>query len=282
MEGLIFDIDSELGQPHYFTFYSDLHDDARECAHKLLKVHMDKRAALPNAHFFGIGDISNFIMPGPDKRHTPSTPVSELADEDEYIDKQIDRQCELYRAFPWVGIGIGNHCTSVINHHHTNPVKRLIDTMNRHEDRRGMIPIQYAGYSGFARFRFNDGTGSGARCSFNVLYHHGAWGGQVIKGLGGAKRWAACHDGWDVAVYGHNHQLHAHQETRLTMNQNGKITHRDIYIVNTGTFLRGQTQGGSPAYSEIKGYPPISLSAPLLKVVPTRDGVAVSVEIGDC
>ena len=283
MEGLLFDIDCKMNETHYFTFYSDLHDDARECAHKQMFAHMDKRAGYKNAHFFGIGDISNFIMPGPDKRHTPSTPIPELADADEYIDRQVERQLEIYRKYPWIAMGVCNHCTAVINHHFTNPVKRLIDKMNDDPDRKALPGMQYAGYSGFARFRFRTHKSSpGALCTWTVLYHHGAWGGAVIKGLGGAKRWAYAHEGWDAAVYGHNHALHGHQEPMLRMSERGEITHRDLFIVNTGTFLRGAKQGGNPAYSEIKGYPPVSLAAPMFKVTPVRGGPEVSVELGDC
>lgn len=281
MEGLIFDIPCKMGETHNLTVYSDLHDDARECAHKVLKAHMDKRAALPNARFFGIGDIGNFVMPGPDRRHTPSTPVRDLADKDEYIDEEIKRQFQMYRLYPWMAMGVGNHCTSVINHHHTNPIRRLVEALNTDKSR-SKVPIQYAGYSGFARFRFHDGKGAGAKCVFNIMYHHGNWGGHIQKGLGGAKRWSSTHEPWDVMVYGHNHQLHCHQEPRLSMNTSGKIVDRNIYIVNTGTFLRGQTQGGNPAYSEIKGYAPVSLAAPLIKITPRQTGVEVSVEIGDC
>lgn len=272
MEGLILDINCKLGETHNLTVYSDLHDDARECADKILREHMTRRAALPNAHFAGIGDIANFIMPGPDRRHTPSTPIRELADRDAYIDEEIKRQTEIYKSYPWLFMGMGNHCSAVLQHHFTNPVARLCENLN----------IPFGGYSGFARLRFNDGTGAGARCTFTLLYHHGAWGGQIIKGLGGAKRWAYAHEGWDAAVYGHNHACHVHQEPMLRMTSGGKIEHRDVFIVNTGTFLRGATQGGSPAYSEIRGYPPVSLAAPLIKITPTAGGCRVSVETGDC
>lgn len=284
MEGLIYDIPCELGETYHLTLYSDLHDDARECAHDQLKKHMDRRASYPRAMFFGLGDISNFVIPGPDKRAQPSTPVPELAVSDEYIDDQIERQFEMYKGYPWVAIGIGNHCTSVINHHFTNPVKRLIERLNRAD--RGKLPsVQYAGYSGFARFRFATATGAGARCTFNLIYHHGAWGGAVIKGKGGAQRWAdrnAAGQIWNVAAYGHNHACQVDMIPNCGMSDRGKIFSVDQYVVNTGTFLRSQTQGGSPAYSEIRGYPPVSLAAPLIKVTPTSDRVMVSVETGDC
>ena len=179
-------------------------------------------------------------------------------------------------------MGIGNHCTSVINHHHTNPVKRLIEKMNDAPDRKKLPQMKYAGYSGFARFRFDDGKGAGAKQIFNLLYHHGAWGGHLIKGKGGAQRWADRIEPWDVMVYGHNHACHMDMIPKLSMNSSGKIVDRTQFIVNTGTFLRGLTQGGSPAYSEIKGYPAVALAAPLIKVTPRIRGLDISVEIGDC
>lgn len=285
MEGLIFDLDCKINEVFNMTVYSDLHDDARECAHNTLKAHLDRRAALPNSMFFGIGDVSNFIMPGPDKRSTPSTSVDALAAADEYIDEQVERQYEMYKTYPWIAMGLGNHCTSVTNKHYTNPIKRLVRRLNEYDDRK-LQPCRYAGYSGFARFRLRLSERAGAHGTFNMIYHHGAWGGAVIKGRGGAQRWADRHAAgqlWNVMVYGHNHACQCDMIPNLGMTSRGVIYHQNQYIVNTGTFLLGQRQGGNPAYSEIRGYPPVSLAAPLIKFRVARDGkVLVSVEIGDC
>jgi hypothetical protein len=58
---------------------------------------------------------------------------------------------------------------------------------------------------------------------------------------------------------------------------------RSRYIVNTGTFLDGYEQGESPSYVEVKGYKPVAIAAPLIKIIPTRNNssVDISVSVGD-
>ena len=280
MEGLLYDIHTKPGELHNFTIYSVLHQDARAADKRRMYEHMDKRAALPNSHFLGIGDFGNFIM-GFDPRMIASVSDMDPEEQDEYIDNVVRVQYERFRGYPWRMIGIGNHCTAVIKRYHTNPMKRLAERIGEYQKEHGEAACQYAGYSGYARFRFHLGSGTGAKTTFTILYHHGKWGGKN-KGIIGAQHWSSFYDGWDVMAYGHNHATHAHHETRLSMNQNGKLVDRDVAIVNTGTFLRGATQGGTPEYSEIAAYPPVALACPLLKVIPGTHGVKWSIELGEC
>ena len=272
MEGLILDYQYQPGDVFHLTPYSDLHDDARACALADVRAHMAKRAALPNPIFCGLGDIGNWVFDGNDRRRQPSTPRPEFADQDEYIDRVIEEQAFRYKGLPWAFIGMGNHETAVNNHHHTNVTKRLCT----------LLGVPYAGYSSLVRFRFIGSSGK-IDCTSTMLWHHGAWGGKVQKGFGGARDYARGFDDWDFFCYGHNHQLNVHHETRVSMSIRGHLEDRDVFFVNTGTFQRGMTQGGSPAYSEIKGYGPVALSCPLIKIQPRGSGgVKVSVEVGDC
>jgi hypothetical protein len=58
---------------------------------------------------------------------------------------------------------------------------------------------------------------------------------------------------------------------------------RDRYIVNTGTFLDGYTQGDSHSYVEVNGYKPVAIAAPLIKLTTTRESnhVKISISVGD-
>ncbi|HSW65432.1 MAG TPA: hypothetical protein VLH56_19300 [Dissulfurispiraceae bacterium] len=300
METLIIDIPCKVGDEFNITPYTDLHDDAASCAHNILHEHMQRRAALPNARFLSLGDMANLVLPGPDKRSTPSAMVdlldeaieqiqsSKLSDaekliaitsirkeyrereSDALIDLLVDRQIERYQQYPWLFLGTGNHCTAALKHHFTHVTKRVCDRLN----------IPYGGYSGIARLRFNIPNRDG-HAKLTILYHHGAWSGQVIKGLGGAKRWAAGFDEWDVCLYGHNHQLHLHEEPKVRMSARGVLEHRDVYIANCGTFLKGYRQGGSADYGEQRGYPAVSLNAPLMTIRITSDGYKFQISLGD-
>lgn len=263
------------GEPHHLTVYSDLHSDSASANHKLIKEHMDRRADMQNAHFVGIGDIGNYVMPRDLRRFKASEPRKELQGIDDYIDKAVDLQIEELGAYPWRMLGMGNHCQSVLDHHLTNPMARLCRKLG----------VRFGGFSGFLRIRFRRRTPTKKVAVvgnvLTILYHHGAWGGRVIKGFGGARDYARHFEGWDVFCYGHNHQLTVHHEPMIGLDQNGNITKRSVYYCNTGTFLESYEHGRT-TYGEVRGYPPVVLSAPLIRVVPHKNNkVEVAIVTGD-
>lgn len=214
-------------------------------------------------------------MPGQDRRHTPSTPLPELATRDDYIDAAVELQVERYKGYPWRMFGLGNHETAIINHHHTDPVRRLCEKLE----------VPWGGYSGYYRMRFWIEGEDAPRSKCTILYHHGAGGGKVQKGFGWARDWALRQEGWDVFVYGHNHYLNIHHETVTAPTERGELRSRDVFFVNTGTFQRSMEQGSMPAYSEIKGYFPVALSSPLIQVTPTPTRGTrpqITISTGDC
>ena len=234
---------------------------------------MDRRAALPRSKFFLLGDAGDYVIPQDKKRHMASTTRPELLGFDDYLDKAIDLQVEELGKYDWLAAAMGNHCHAILKHHGTNPMQRLC--------RKLMIP--FAGFAGYMRIRFlhpraKAMTGS----TFTMLYHHGAWGGRVIKGFGGARDWARHYEGWDCFCYGHNHQLNIHHEPMYNQNSHGNLIKRSVFFVNTGTFLESYLDGGPTTYGEMRGYPPVVMSAPLITVTPLRDhGLSVSVSAGD-
>jgi hypothetical protein len=235
---------------------------------------MQRRAVLPNSYFACIGDVGNWIMPR-DPRHMPSTPIPEIAARDDYVNAALDYQYDRLHDYNWLWMGIGNHESSMLTHHGIDVGALLCQRLG----------VPTGGYSGFARLRWH--LYGVCQCTSTILYHHGAWGGVATKGIIGAERWASAHDGWDVCVFGHNHHCHIHHNTKLHMSTQGVIKHRDVFIVNTGTAQLSCRQGGSPQYSEIRGYPPVAITAPLIKFKHRRGAgdsheMGISVETGDC
>ena len=262
---------ASLGKPHNFTVYSDLHEESIHANKSYLDKHMRIRSELPRAKFFGIGDFSDFIVPSDTRRFTASNPNEKLRGVDDYIDVEVDNLVDRFGKYDWLMIGEGNHCHQVLKRHHTDPAARFSRKIGAH----------FGGYSGFIRLKFVDGVSRGARCSFTMLYHHGAWGGKVLKGFGGARDYARHFEGWDVFVYGHNHHCNVHHEAKVNMNSHGTLEKKSRYFVNTGTFYDGITQKGPTSYAEVSGYAPVALAAPLITVYPTKEGVRVNVTSGD-
>ncbi|MFA5132659.1 MAG: hypothetical protein WC444_05055 [Candidatus Paceibacterota bacterium] len=281
MEAIVVDkfIDKRT-DPVNLTVYGDLHEDSRMCNIKKLHEHMNHRAKLKNAMFVGIGDMSDWILPS-DKRYTPSNTRIDAIHPgyDDLIDREIMRQAEFYKKFPWAVLGMGNHCLKPLKVHYTNPAERLAQ----------ILGCKYGGYSGFLRIRIRQKgkmknyVSSDIVGSVTILYHHGAWGGRVIKGFGGARDWGRAHEGWDVLCYGHSHQTVVHQEVRKMMTHRGNIVDKDVYIVNCGTFYSGVADGGPPSYAERGGFPPVSVGAPLITITPCEQSIPhISISVGDC
>jgi UDP-2,3-diacylglucosamine pyrophosphatase LpxH len=246
--------------PHHFSIYSDIHDDAKASHTKELLEHMERRAALPRAHFVNLGDLFNMIVPNDTRRYMPSVNKEELIGLDDYVMATVDGAVERYSKFPWRFFVQGNHGQEFLKRHYIDPVAMMSRKLG----------IPYGGFSGFCKFRFIPKYATGGKAStFVLLYHHGAWGGRVIKGFGGARDYARHFDGWDCFVYGHNHQLNIHHETRIRQTAAGGIEKRPVFYVNTGTWLETYDEGET-TYGEVRGYPPVALASPLITVTPRQ------------
>jgi len=273
MEGLIFDL--PLKETN-LTVYSDFHLDAESCSIRMLKAHMERRASLPNPLFVMIGDVGNWIMTRDEKRFMPGVPLRELAARDDYVNAAVKYHYEVLKGYPWLFLGIGNHELTMLKYHSIDVGAMLAEQL--------AVPCGW--YSGFARLRFHcDDHEANASSRFTLLYHHGFSVGQATKGTPAAVvRWAAGHEGWDVCCYGHNHKMGVEPDVMVRMTERGKISHRDRFYVNTGTFQRNERQGGPPDYAEVRGFPPTVLGAPLIRLRPVSSGAVCpySIEVGDC
>jgi hypothetical protein len=129
------------------------------------------------------------------------------------------------------------------------------------------------GYSGYVEYVIRSKTGTDKppfrrAPIFRVLYHHGAWGGRVMKGFGGARDWARMLEGWNVFCYGHNHQTVVHRETRIKPKKNGNLGEYPVYIICCGSWVYNySTDAKITHYAERAGHAPISRQTPLVKAM---------------
>jgi len=259
-------------EPHHFSIYSDIHDDARASQTDQVLEHMERRAALPRPHFINLGDLFNLILPNDIRRYMPSVNKQELQGLDDYVMATVDGAYQKYSKFPWRFFTQGNHGQTFLKHHYIDPVAMLCRKLG----------IPYGGFSGICKFRFIPKYAKGGKAAtFTLLYHHGAWGGRVVKGFGGARDYARMFERWDVFAYGHNHQMNIHHETRIRQTLQGGIERRPVFFVNTGTWLETYEEGDT-TYGEIRGYPPVQLASPLITVTPRqmKNACEVSVTAG--
>ena len=260
------------------SFFSDTHLGSTHSADSLLVVKMDKRAQLPGARFFMLGDMYDMVTFDDIRRYLPSSMDPEMATVDDYYDELVRREAERFGKYPWAAISLGNHGFEVLRRHHTNPIARLARKL-------GATPVGFSGYFLIRFFYREDAAGQGPRCRVVILFHHGGSSGQVTKGLPWAKRFAAQFEDWDLFVWGHNHQLQHHIEPRVGCNSRGTIRKRETHMVNTGTFYDGFgidsncEPGSAPSYAERRGYSPVMCNAPLVKLRPRSRAPSVDIEV---
>ena len=277
MEANIVEIEiPRFGSPVHITPYSDLHWGSSACDERALRLHMNKRSGLENPVFINLGDEADYIFPG-DKRYSGSAMPSGRLGMDNYMDEYVQAAADFFDGYPWAMWGAGNHGDKILRQTGTNPTMRILEELIRRQGH-----IAWGGYSGFLRLRFKTPGGrSGGRVrnTVDILYHHGAWGG-INKGLAAAKRWSSAFDGWDIMMYGHNHSCHNHIESISSLSSRLNITERRVHVVNTGTFLKTNISG-STTYSERKGYAPVAIACPLIRVTMCVRHLDIDVTIGD-
>lgn len=266
MECNIVDIKHKIGTPMHIHIYSDIHGQWDRVI-----PHMRERNKLKNSKFILLGDNDEWIL-AKDPRYLPSKMPKELLGVDDYIDAAVRMQADRLKEFDLLFISMGNHDFEMLNRHATCPTARLARTLG----------CLYGGWSGFLRLRFRSTTTRQIKARFNLLYHHGGASGSVTKGMPWAQRFAARHEGWDVFAFGHTHQLWCDHIVSQYMNENGNLSRRPQWIVNTGTWLETYDEGLTPSYGERRGYPPIAMACPLIQVTPLRTNKCkISVTMGN-
>lgn len=214
---------------------SDIHYDEPDCDRKLLKEDFDW-AKSNGADIFIIGDLWSLIIPQDRKRHTASAQNREDAYVDAVVDKAVDDMAKFLE--PYASqvrlIGRGNHETSILRHHGTDPVRRLIEKLD--------CGIVDGGYTGAIVYRFSRKGGNTA--SWSLWYHHGMGGNApVSKGLISFARAAAWVRGADALWFGHVHNRYAVDAAVSEIPQYGsEICDRQLWYLMSGAYSGKQNQ----------------------------------------
>ncbi len=259
------DVTLQQEEPLHIFPFSDVHLDSRDCDRDGFLADYKRAASFPNARFLNLGDFNNLVMPGDLKRHTASVPAKQYTAEDDYLGIALRDMEKVIASVPearWDLWGMGNHEHETLKRHH-------LDLPRLFAEGHGLNVGTYCGRL-FYRIRR---PGSRDARVFKVLYHHGAWGGAVIKGLGGAQRWAAQLGSWHVMMYGHNHAEQIRKEAFWDADDLGRQSVINRHFLNTGTYQKSLGRAGEPPdYAERAGHPITTIGAPYCRVWYTREG----------
>ncbi len=212
----------EAGWEQWFLLASDHHFDNPKADRKLIKKHLDEcreRNAL--ALFFG---DTYCLMQGKGDRRGSKNDILPQHNQANYIDAVIDEGIDFFGKYADVIalMGDGNHETSILKFHETNPIERTVQGINSKFNPEKKL--YKGGYSGYVKFSFFKKNSGGGRISKKLWYFHGnGGGGAVTKGIIQSQRRSAFVADADIVVSGHVHEDVTSKWGKISLSQSGKI-----------------------------------------------------------
>jgi len=242
---------------------ADVHLGANACDVKAFKkylAHSDDKT-----YFIGIGDYYDAIRVT-DPRYQKST---DATIGDAIIDQQIEQGVSLLKPYKnrILGMALGNHENVVIKRGGTDMIARTCDKLG----------CSHLGYSGLFKLILKENGGRGR--TIIIRYHHGWGGGSRTQGADLTKfardlvYWDA-----DIFLFGHVHRKQTDEVPRLSLSGNRLIS-KPLIVCICGTFLKTYTQGKMATYSEVKGYPPISVGGVMINITPDEHWVKLEARL---
>lgn len=181
---------------------SDLHLDSPSNNEDKMMEDLETAKQL-NAHIFLGGDIWSAVFPSDKKRYTSRHGIAQI---DALLDYSIKRAFKILK--PYANnidlVCTGNHETSVIKYHHTDPTDTLRCKLNEVRSNK-LPPIRHGGYTGFISLNFKPNTKSKCSTTEHWFFHHGKGGNSIVtRGAIDLQRLRASNFA-DVYWLGHKH-----------------------------------------------------------------------------
>ena len=258
------------GWQQYVMLVSDQHHDSPYCNRKLEKAHLDK-ALQRNALIFMGGDTFD-AMQG---KHDPRASYDHLDPallKKNYFDAVIKFNAEFYKPYAKniVMIGNGNHESSVLQHHSTSLVDRLVQELNTAGGN-----IHVGGFGGWVRFMLKISTHN---MSLNMKYYHGAGGeSPVTRGVIQTARQAVYLPDADIVWNGHNHNEYVLPIPRERLSGKGKLYKDVCWFIRTPGY-NDEYGDGSKGWAVEKGLAPKSMGCVWLRLYCEDDTVSITAE----
>ena len=242
----------------------DAHIGNRYCDEKALRAYLADQTE--QTYLLGGGDLIDAIVTKDIKRYMKE---SDATEGDAIIDEQVNKLCSLLEPYRGriIGLGTGNHESTIVKYHGTHPIRNAAERLG----------TKSLGYSWLVRLRFTENGARGR--TLTIRGHHGWGGGSRTQGADLTKYsrdityWSA-----DMFLYGHVHRLQSDRVDRLAWIGSG-LKSKPKYIFICGSWLKTLSDSDVPTYSEEKGYPPVSIGNPTIRIKPSRDWLEIESDL---
>ena len=216
---------------------SDVHYDSLKCDRKLLKKHLDEIKAKDGLIFIH-GDWFDVMATYGDRRmKREQVDPRYVVRGRSYLDVVIEDSIEFLKPYAEhiALMSYGNHETTILKFHDTDPLRRLVANLNREGGN-----IQIGQYSGFVTFtgKYKKGT---TQHRFTKQYHHG-FGGNAkrSKGMLDVQIEVFKYPDADILVRGHDHmKWFDPSTTRIRLKESGEISKDNVFYLKTGSYKDG-------------------------------------------
>jgi|688.fasta_scaffold01179_29 hypothetical protein len=224
---MLMEIRIPYGEPAFFFLSSDWHYDNPKCLRDKLHKHLDITKE-KQGHALCFGDFFCFMQ----GKYDPRSSKKDIRPEHKvsnYIDAVIDDTVELLKDYPILMVSNGNHERNLLTRLETDVVQRYVDKHNLISDYKTYV----GGYHGFIKFVFHNNNSNTK--TYLMYFHHGLWGGSVMKGFQANTRYASYVDA-DFIVSGHIHTRHLDESMRYNITKTGNLELRPQYFIKSGTY----------------------------------------------
>lgn len=234
----------------WFLLRSDAHHDNLLNCRELETLHLEQ-AVERRAGILDFGDLFCAMQGKWDKRAdlTQCRPEHQVP---RYLDALVDTAAEYYGPYAanWALLGLGNHETSIVDHHQTSLTERLAERL-----RSKGSPVVVGTMRGWVVFRFEYQTTH--RQSYTLHYHHGyGGGGPVTRDTIQSNRQMVYTDA-DILASGHTHDAWSMPIRRERLLHNYAPESRDVEVIKCGGYKDEFTSGTGFATRQGRGPKPL-------------------------
>lgn len=264
--------DAELGQPFYRFLCSDIHLGSACADHGLIVSQLQKAKDI-GARILVNGDVFDAIGPK-DRRFDLTCLHPDVERKKDLAAAIVNLAKDIFLPFAKNIdlIGIGNHEETWIAYGYNDPVRRLIEELNREGGK-----IKHASFWGYIKTSFKI-PGFRKRPRHKLLYLHGTGGDSpVTKGTIDFNRkgrnWV-----YDALTFGHKHNYVCTADQIADVSESGKYIEKRQLNLQTGSYYRNYKQLTDDtvldqSYAARSGHPPKPLGGIFLCLRPHLDAV---------
>jgi len=241
---------------------------------KLVQRTID-RVKEPDTYWIGLGDICDSIG-RTDKRHTEESLAPWCHGVNRVFKQQRDKAVEMFQPIgdKCLGYIMGNH-EEKLEAHGTDLYYSVLEGIVDNDDESLAM-----GMSGFLvlKFQRSNGDRKGGTQTFVFYLHHGAGGGRKMGSK--AIRLEDLPSSYDADIYimGHTHTKLAFPAQRLVPTRTGKLKERELWLCNTGGFMRNTVES-TTTYSERAMFKPLPLGSIEIELRPGAEDPSEMVRV---